>query len=1062
MKRTFYFLLVLLLSFSGYAQQKTYSKLIVPDEKNPIPVSTLIPSLKRIYKSPQEMDFVIVKQFSDELGYTHYKLRQTYRNIPIEFSGIHVHAKNGTVKLINGDFFPVPTLNTRPSISATTALQRALQYVGAGKYLWENPDEARIMNYNRPQGELVILPDFHHKDSKSYSGANLAYKFDIYAIDPVRRSYIYVDAHTGKILYEDKIIKHAVATGTADTRYSGQQTIKTDSYSGGYRLRDYTRGNGIETYNMHQGTNYSQATDFTDNDNQWTAAEYDNAAKDNAALDAHWGAQMTYDYWKNVHNRNSYDGNGAKIKSYVHYDRNYDNAYWNGSVMTYGDGSGTYFDALTSLDVAGHEIGHAVCEHTANLTYSYESGALNEGFSDIWGACVEYYAAPNKQTWLIGEDIERRSGHQALRSMSDPKSEGQPDTYQGTNWYTGSGDNGGVHTNSGVLNHWFYLLSVGGSGTNDNNDNYNVTGIGITKAAKIAFRAESVYLTSSSNYADTRTYTIQAAKDLYGAGSQEEQSVTNAWYAVGVGAPYGTPSSYCSSKGNSVTDEYIQRVQLNTIDNSSNGGNGYSDFTSISTDLSLGGTYTITITPKWTGTVYNEAYAVWIDYNGDGDFDDSGELVWSLSPTKNSPVSGTFTVPASAQEGSTRMRVSMKYNGIPGPCETFSYGEVEDYTVNLTQGSGGGGNSGNCNATVTSFPYHEGFENTFGDWTQDTNDDFDWTLRTGSTPSSGTGPSGAAEGSYYVYVESSSPHYSYKRTILNSPCFDLSGMVTASAQFKYHMYGDATKMGSLTLEISTDNGQSWTSVWSKSGNQGNAWYSANVDLSAYAGQVIRLRFNGLTGSTWKGDMAVDAFYLDASATQNTCVALKLRLTFDNYPEETSWKIKDGSGNVVAQGGTYGNEPDGSTKYIDMCLDPACYTFTIYDAYGDGMCCGYGNGSYELKNVSGGTVLASGGSFGSSESTNFCLTNGLAQDTPDATHTSLPDINLYPMPASGFVNVDLKDKKMKTFRIYDLTGKLVREGHLQGNKISLTGLRKGVYLMRFYSEKKTLQARLMVK
>lgn len=143
---------------------------------------------------------------------------------------------------------------------------------------------------------------------------------------------------------------------------------------------------------------------------------------------------------------------------------------------------------------------------------------------------------------------------------------------------------------------------------------------------------------------------------------------------------------YCTSKGNNVNDEYIGRVQLNTIDNTSGSGNGYSDFTNISTNLSKTGSYTITVTPVWTGTVYAEGYAVWIDYNHDGDFTDSGEQVWTRTATTNSPVSGTFTVPSSALDGPTRMRVSMKYNGIPSSCETFTYGEVEDYTINILGG----------------------------------------------------------------------------------------------------------------------------------------------------------------------------------------------------------------------------------------------------------------------------------------------------------------------------------------------------------------------------------------
>jgi hypothetical protein len=160
---------------------------------------------------------------------------------------------------------------------------------------------------------------------------------------------------------------------------------------------------------------------------------------------------------------------------------------------------------------------------------------MNEGFSDIFGTAIEFYAKGAGGNWLIGENIGA-----AFRNMSNPNQFSQPDTYLGTFWATGTADNGGVHTNSGVLNFWFYLLSAGGSGTNDIGSAYTVTGIGIDEAAAIAYRTNTFYLTASSNYANARTFAIQAATDLYGAGSQEVISTTNAWYAVGIGAAYST------------------------------------------------------------------------------------------------------------------------------------------------------------------------------------------------------------------------------------------------------------------------------------------------------------------------------------------------------------------------------------------------------------------------------------------------------------------------------------------------------------------------------------------
>jgi len=663
-----------------------------------------------------EDKLVFIKSENDKLGFTHEKYRQYYKNIKVDFATPIVHIKNGEIKSLSGEFYQIEGVNITPKITKITAFQKAVSSIGATSYLWENSKNAQLINYSKPQGELIILPGYiiGKKNDK------LAFKFDIYATKPISRGFVYVDAENGEILFYNAIIKHAnnllgvdfekylskvkntksedkiLVTASAATRYSGTRSIETITGTGGYILNDNTRGNGINTYDLNESTNYSSAVEFSDNDNNWTAAEWDNTAKDNGALDAHWGAEMTYDYWQSKHGRNSFDGAGAAINSYVHYNTAYDNAFWDGSRMTYGDGSsdGTvgngYFDILTSLDVAAHEIGHAICSYTADLAYQKESGAMNEAFSDIWAASVEAYAAPEKSIWLIGEDIERRTTSVSLRSMSNPKDEGQPDTYGGVNWIdpnctpSSTNDYCGVHTNSGVLNHWFYILSEGKSGTNDIGSVYSVTGISIDKAAQIAFRIESVYLSANSTYADARSFGIQSAEDLYGIGSAEVIATTNAFYAVGVGQEYGDTSvTYCTSQGNSVADEFIGRVQIGSIDNNSTASSGYTDFTAISTDLNKDTSVSITITPTWTGTVYSEGYSVWIDYNQDGDFADAGEQVWSKAASQTTPVSGTFTIPTTATAGSTRMRVSMKYNGIPTECEAFSYGEVEDYTVNL-------------------------------------------------------------------------------------------------------------------------------------------------------------------------------------------------------------------------------------------------------------------------------------------------------------------------------------------------------------------------------------------
>ncbi|WP_052695405.1 M4 family metallopeptidase [Hymenobacter sp. AT01-02] len=381
----------------------------------------------------------------DPLGFVHEKYAQYYKGIKVEHATYSVHAKQGSITSISGQFERIGALNTTPTLGAAAALNRALSFVGASKYMWQDAREEaglKQMENNpratyKPQGELVIVRNERSQDPAQAGKPVLAWKFNVYAQQPLSRAFIYVDARTGDVVLQDNIIKHAGATASFATAYSGTRSFATETTTGGYRLREYTRGLGIETFNCKRSNSYTAAVDFVDADNNWTAAEYNNANYDNVAGDAHFGAQATYDYWSAVHGRNSYDNAGAKIKSYVHYDdvpggAGYENAYWNGSVMTYGDGA-TTFKPLTSMDVCAHEIGHAVCEKTANLTYQNESGAMNEGFSDIWGACVEARAAATyglagKSTWLIGEEIMRAGG--ALRSMSNPNAYSQPDTYK--------------------------------------------------------------------------------------------------------------------------------------------------------------------------------------------------------------------------------------------------------------------------------------------------------------------------------------------------------------------------------------------------------------------------------------------------------------------------------------------------------------------------------------------------------------------------------------------------------------------------------------------------------
>jgi len=471
----------------------------------------------------------------DQLGFEHLRFLQTFNGYPVNHSMIIVHARGSEVVSFNGDLAPAEIAPAVQRVSFNRALESAKRFVGASVYKWELPSQEEFIRNEQHDEKASFFPSqelFWTKGKAKGGELELAFRLNIYAHEPMSRQYVFVSTSTGEVLGTENLIHHADVNGTAITAFSGTQTIKTDFTGTNYRLREASRGQGVETYNLQRTTTYTN-TDFIDDDNTWNNV---NANLDQYATDAHLGTQKTYDYYFTKFNRNSIDNLGFKLLSYVHYSTNYVNAFWDGTRMTYGDGNATY-KPLTSMDIAGHEVTHGLTSKTANLVYSYESGALNEAFSDIFGTAIEFYTGVNAD-WLIGEDIGA-----AFRSMSNPNAYNQPDTYLGTAWYTGSGDNGGVHYNSGVLNYWFYLLSVGGSGTNDLGNAFNVSAIGIDKAAAISYRMLTVYLTSNSQYSNARTAAIQSATDLYGACSNEVIQTTNAMFAVGVGsAGAGAPS----------------------------------------------------------------------------------------------------------------------------------------------------------------------------------------------------------------------------------------------------------------------------------------------------------------------------------------------------------------------------------------------------------------------------------------------------------------------------------------------------------------------------------------
>ncbi|CAD5943549.1 M4 family metallopeptidase [Streptomyces cyaneofuscatus] len=346
--------------------------------------------------------------------------------------------------------------------------------------------------------------------------------------------HVITDAASGEKLYEWQ----AVHNGTGNTQYSGQVTLGT---APSYTLTDTTRGNH-KTYNLNRGTS-GTGTLFSKSTDVWGNGTPQNA--ETAGADAHYGAALTWDYFKNVHGRNGLRGDGVGAYSRVHYGNNYVNAFWQDSCfcMTYGDGDGNV-KPLTSIDVAAHEMTHGLTSVTAKLVYSGESGGLNEATSDIFAAAVEFNAnnSQDQGDYLVGEKIDIRGNGTPLRYMDKPSKDGSSKDA----WYSGIGGID-VHYSSGPANHWYYLLSEGSGTKTINGVNYDsptsdglpVTGIGRDKASLIWFKALTTKFTSTTNYAAARTGTLAVASELYGATSPEYAAVAHAWAGINVGARPG-------------------------------------------------------------------------------------------------------------------------------------------------------------------------------------------------------------------------------------------------------------------------------------------------------------------------------------------------------------------------------------------------------------------------------------------------------------------------------------------------------------------------------------------
>ncbi len=517
----------------------------------------------------EKYSFKLIRKDSTSDGYRHESYQQFFGHIPIEDAIYLLHYKDQQLYLANGSYCNLPTIDTQIDITTETALTNIKTKLGTKHYAWEDANmEKFIKDTNKdvsasfaPKPTLWIVKNL--QQPLSYQ---LVYKFDIHADGLSFHEYVYVSASTGEV------IKNMAADCHADgaSLYSGTVQINTSLENGVYVLKDYTRGQGIETYNLRGGSNsitdIGNALNITDNDNNWTASEL---TTNQAGIDAHWGAALSYDYWNLQHNRNSYDGNGTKIKNYVNYGTGFNqaDAFWSSTLksMFYGNGFINLSKPLVSLDVLSHEIGHGVTS-TFGLTASAgggEAASINESFSDIWAACITLRNSIdnpansiNSDPWLLGEQIMITStcvpqpctAPPAQRSMKNPTIYGHPKFYNGQYWANNAAS---IHARAGVMNYWFYLLIKGGVGETGIfvNPISNDTLSAIAKMERVLYRTYN-YIGGTANnsansitYALMREYSLEGAKEAgYSTCSPEYHAITSAWAAVGVGSPTYMPT----------------------------------------------------------------------------------------------------------------------------------------------------------------------------------------------------------------------------------------------------------------------------------------------------------------------------------------------------------------------------------------------------------------------------------------------------------------------------------------------------------------------------------------
>jgi len=654
-----------------------------------------VEGLHPFLKATGREELAHVRTESDELGQVHVRFQQFFRGLPVVGAELVVHADalSGEVHALNGKFVPDLELPRRATVGAEEALVNAVEETGI------------------PHATVLTEPELVYVVADS-GKTHLAWSF-------------YVAWNDGQGELVDRVFADALGGGLVARHGMVHRAMNRKIYNGNHTDPDYPTLPGTLMF-----------------------SEGATSSSDAAAWACYTNFGYTYNYYKARFNRDSFDNAGAALIGTVHVGTDWVNAYWNGTQMVFGDGDGSTASYLSgALDVVAHELTHAVTDRTADLTYSNESGALNEAMSDIFAAGTEVYrdGSVNGDTWKVGEDIwTPATAGDALRYMNNPTADGQSYDYYPER-YTGTQDYGGVHLNSGIGNLAFYLVVAGGTHPRGKTS-VAVPAIGMTKAEQVFYRALTVYMTSSTNFEGARNATAQAAQDLY--TQSEIDAVHACWSAVGVpGGPVSvttlangqTISNLSGATGSFAYYKIAVPAGQSTLTIATSGGTGDADLyvkrgalpTTTTYDYRpylSGNNETVTVSNPASGDWYIglRAYSSYSGVSLQASFVGSTPtptLALAISPTSLSVVQGTSgsTTATTTVGGGFSATVTLSASGLPGGASaSFSPSSISapgggsstltvnagtaaagTYAVTVTASGGGLTASATLNLTVT-------------------------------------------------------------------------------------------------------------------------------------------------------------------------------------------------------------------------------------------------------------------------------------------------------------------------------------------------------------------------